>query len=81
MEVDVSRIIKVDELTQRRIDSQQWDYELDLTIRGVLVGDSDRVHWVVTQGDLAGSEPTAAHEDPEYIAALLERVVELLRDE
>lgn len=63
----------VDEITQKRMDAEEWDYWIDLNIRGARLGNSGKVRWHITQdGDEVYSE--------QYVADVLEKVIKVIRE-
>lgn len=66
-----------DEFTRKRIESEsEPDYGLLLDIRGYRYGTEDRVRWRIEPLAWANIDP----EDSEYLADVLEKVVEVIRD-
>ena len=63
----------MDEITQRRLDKQDYDHYVELTICGVRIGSTGKVRWKIMQdGD--------TEYDEQYIADVLEKVVEVIRN-
>lgn len=59
-----------DAITRRRFGNGDFDYEFDFHVVGVRIGNTGKVRWEITHyGD----------DDPEYMADILEKVVEVLR--
>lgn len=64
--------MEADEITTRRLNHSDWDYALDLTIRGTRIGDTGKARWIIVQdGD--------AEYDEQYVADVLEKVVLVIR--
>lgn len=62
----------MDEFTQRRLDKKDYDHYVELTLCGVRIGDTGKVRWKIIQdGD--------TEYDEMYIADVLEKVVEVIR--
>lgn len=63
-----------DEITRHRMSAEQWDHRLDLKIRGVRIGDTNKIRWrLVQDGD---------HEyDEQYAADVLEKVIHVIRND
>lgn len=63
---------ETDELTRRRMESEDWDHWLDMKIRGVRLGDTGKVRWHIEQdGDM--------EYDEQYVADVLEKVILVIR--
>jgi hypothetical protein len=69
---------ELDDFTRRRIDDDGVvpDYGLLLDIRGYRVGDENRVRWQVIPVE---SSANIDIEDGEYMAEVLEKVIQVLR--
>lgn len=59
-----------DVITRRRLGNGDFDYEFDFHVVGVLIGDTGKTRWRIIYDD---------DYDSEYIADVLEKVVEVLR--
>ena len=70
---------ELDEFTRRRIDddSEEPDYGLLLDIRGYRVGTQNRVRWQVIPVESSANIDIT---DGIYIAEVLEKVIEILRN-
>ena len=70
---------ETDEFTRRRIDDdgEAPDYGLLLDIRGYRIGNQNRVRWQVIP---VASTANVDIEDGEYVAEVLEKVIEVLRN-
>ena len=70
-------MIKTDDITRKRIDSGAIpDYGLLLDIKGYRLGNTGQARWTIVPIEWTdGIDP----EDNEYIADILEKVVEVLR--
>lgn len=53
-----------------RLDNEDFDYEFDLRVVGVRIGDTGKTRWRIMYDD---------DYDSEYIAGVLEKVIEVLR--
>ena len=68
--MEIHSISETDAFTKRRLDNGDFDYDIDLNIVGVCIGDTGKVRWrVIHDDDL----------DPEYLAEVLERVIVVMR--
>lgn len=69
---------EVDDFTRRRIDDDGVapDYGLLLDIRGYRIGTGNRVRWQVIPVE---SSANIDMDDGEYVAEVLEKVIEVLR--
>jgi len=62
-----------DEITQRRLNSGDYDHYLNLDISGVRIGSTGMVRWHIEQnGDI--------EYDEQYVADVLEKVVQVIRE-
>ena len=74
---NTSLAMVVDDLTRLRMDRQQWDYSLDIEIRGICIGTTDKVRWQITQALDENGEYEEHNEM--YLADVLEKVVQVIR--
>ena len=66
-------LIETDPITRKRLDNGDYDYHVDLCIKGVRIGATDKTRWHIE------AETYDVHYDSEYVAELLEKVIEVMR--
>jgi len=64
---------EVDSVTRKRIDKGDFDHHLCIFVDGTRIGKTDKVRWLITTCD------EAQEYEPEYIAEILEKVIEVIR--
>jgi len=68
---------QTDEITRRRIDKSEPDYVLVLEILGYRIGNTNNVRWRISPLEYTSNiDPS----DREYLADILEKSVEVLRN-
>lgn len=64
---------EMDEITRKRIDSGAVDHQLTVDIVGVRIGNTGKVRWHIEQSG-------CIEYDEQYVADVLEKVVEVIRN-